>query len=85
MAGIQSLANPSLNHVPPCRISYVQLTGSFAADNTANMVFGGAGDVELVNNTFNDCRWTFNGAAADTVNFMTVLYAGAPPNSLKRH
>jgi hypothetical protein len=39
------------------------------------LVFNGVGLVALTNNNFHDCRWTFEGPAADTVAFMKALYA----------
>jgi hypothetical protein len=38
------------------------------------VVFGGTASVTLNGVNFNDCRWTFEGPAGMTINFMTALY-----------
>ncbi len=38
------------------------------------IVFSGTASVNLNGVNFNDCRWTFEGPAGMTVNFMTALY-----------
>jgi len=39
------------------------------------MVFNGVGAVGLTHNGFHECKWIFEGPAADTVGFMKALYA----------
>lgn len=39
------------------------------------LIFNGVGSVTLSHSTFTDCRWTFEGPAADTVAFMKALYS----------
>ena len=39
------------------------------------LIFNGVGSVGLTNCSFNHCRWTFQGPAADTVAFMKALYS----------
>ena len=41
-----------------------------------NIVFTGTGALSLVENTFTDCRFSFEGPAARTLEFMTALYTG---------
>jgi hypothetical protein len=38
------------------------------------LIFQGTNGVLLQGIAFNDCRWTFEGPAGLTVNFMTALY-----------
>ena len=38
------------------------------------IVFRGTASVSLHGINFNDCRWTFDGPAGLTINFMTALY-----------
>ena len=40
------------------------------------ILFSGGALPKLDNNSFMDCRWVFDGAAARTVQFMTALYSG---------
>lgn len=43
--------------------------------NECELIFNGVGPVGLANCIFNNCKWTFQGPAADTVAFMKALYA----------
>jgi hypothetical protein len=38
------------------------------------LIFRGANGVSLHGISLNSCRWTFEGSAALTINFMTALY-----------
>lgn len=42
-----------------------------------NMVYGGTGTVVMSGCTFNNLKWTFTDAAANTIQFMTAMYQGA--------
>ena len=39
------------------------------------MVFTGVGSVSLTRNSFENCRWLFDGPSLATVRFMKALYA----------
>ena len=41
------------------------------------LVFDASGPVDLAHNSFDQCNWAFEGAAALTVEFMAALYQGA--------
>lgn len=43
--------------------------------DNCQLVFSGTGNIGLSNCSFNDCIWTFGGSAANTIQFMTALYA----------
>jgi len=40
------------------------------------IIFAGGSLPNLTNNSFTDCRWTFDGPAGRTVQFMKALYEG---------
>ena len=40
------------------------------------IIYAGASLPTLIRNSFNECRWTFDGPAARTVQFMSALYGG---------
>lgn len=42
----------------------------------AELVFGARGPVGLSGCQFINCRWTFDGPAADTLSFLSALYRG---------
>jgi hypothetical protein len=42
-----------------------------------SLVYHGCGPISLQGCTFTKVRWTFSGAAANTINFMAGLYTGA--------
>lgn len=44
--------------------------------NHCEIIYSGGGPPNLTNNSFNDCSWTFDGAAARTLSFMAALYTG---------
>jgi hypothetical protein len=41
------------------------------------MIFGGTAIVRIAECSFNNVKWSFTGAAANTVSFMTAMYDGA--------
>lgn len=41
-----------------------------------NIVFTGVQDVSLTHNSFDHCRWSLDGPAARTIQYMAALYAG---------
>jgi hypothetical protein len=57
----------------------VELDGNEFASCTfinCTLVFSASAPVTLVGSNFDDCSWTFEGAAANTVGFMRLLYHG---------
>lgn len=38
------------------------------------IVFSGTGPVSLIDNSFDECKWAFEGPAAATIQFMTMPY-----------
>ncbi len=40
------------------------------------IIYSGGAIPTLTNNSFSDCSWTFDGAAARTLAFMAALYTG---------
>ena len=42
--------------------------------NNCEIIFKGTAPVSLQGINFNDCRWTFDGPAGLTIEFMTALY-----------
>ena len=42
--------------------------------DNCEIVFNGTDSVSLFGINFNDCRWTFDGPAGRTIDFMTALY-----------
>ncbi len=44
--------------------------------NRCEVIYSGGGLPNLTNNAFNDCSWTFDGAAARTISLMSALYEG---------
>ncbi|CAL6700421.1 TPA: hypothetical protein ACNEGM_000210 [Escherichia coli] len=42
---------------------------------SCSIVYTGTGSIGLVNNTFIDCTWSFEGAAANTLQFLSVIYS----------
>lgn len=43
------------------------------------LVFAGGGPVALSGNVFKNVKWSFEGAAARTLQFLTAMYHGAGP------
>ncbi|HAZ6604220.1 TPA: hypothetical protein J0610_002251 [Escherichia coli] len=41
---------------------------------SCSIVYTGNGSISLINNTFTDCTWSFEGAAANTLQFLSVIY-----------
>ncbi|HDX4047749.1 TPA: hypothetical protein ROG05_000086 [Enterobacter soli] len=41
---------------------------------SCSIVYTGNGSISLINNTFTDCNWSFEGAAANTLQFLSVIY-----------
>ena len=48
------------------------------------LVYRGGRPPELVNNDFFNCKWTFDGEAANTAAFMKALYQGGGRNLVLR-
>lgn len=46
---------------------------------TCTLVYRATGAVQLVNCAFDNCQWVFEGPAADAIQFMQAIYAGAGP------
>ena len=42
--------------------------------NHCEVIYSGGGLPNLTNNSFNECSWIFDGAAARTMQFMTALH-----------
>ncbi len=43
--------------------------------DNCEIVYSGTGKFSLSNNSFNGCRWTFEGPAANAIEFMSAMYA----------
>jgi len=48
------------------------------------LVYSGLLPVTLQSNSFSDCRWEFNGPAANTVGFMQALHKGGAKELIER-
>ena len=62
----------------PFKNESVNLNGNefdYCTFDNCELIFNGVGSVGLTNNEFRNCKWTFEGPAADTVAFMKALYS----------
>ena len=48
-----------------------------------HLVFSGTGEIGISGCKFNACKWTFEGAAATTLKFLSSLYTGFGPDGEK--